>query len=546
MTQKFPSGFAQAEGVIGRPLQICEIDFEENAVKVCEDNLTQIQQNLTKLSEQLKLSDPDELRVCVISVMGMYRTGKSFLLDLLMRYLKTQGNITKFDPRAQWRMAENTYDVESFSWLVGEHVHKSSSGDALNNSNTSSSYAAGNAGKGDLDKVRISEGQNHDNERGFHWRSGIEKCTKGIWLWSKPFFIEQEVAVTGVDNNETTKTQPLAVLVMDTQGAWDSQMSSDHSACIFGITSLLSSKLIYNLQNRISEEKIDNLDYFTTFANLVVQEARENKMRVQRELKRASEGKKKVGNNPNLSDNLDDDDEDLDEEEDDGLGDLHFLVRDWEYFEDGWSLEQCTQQVTDHLMTHLDPGAVVVEERRATVDRLHNLFRSVNLCCLPHPGKMIPKPNWRGGVGDLDADFLYLLTHFLANLSHGEHPLKVTSPFGQELSASNFTRVVGELVSAFQSAKPNAVSLRQAFCNCESWRAKEEAIKNFDAEIEQALLSSGSGLREPSDVEQVIEEAKARHLQAFQCRIKALFGNDNNTGSEEERAKEEMLEAVFF
>lgn len=31
------------------------------------------------------------LQVAVISVMGMYRTGKSFLLDLLMRYLRASG-----------------------------------------------------------------------------------------------------------------------------------------------------------------------------------------------------------------------------------------------------------------------------------------------------------------------------------------------------------------------------------------------------------------------------------------------------------------------
>lgn len=27
-----------------------------------------------------------------------------------------------------------------------------------------------------------------------------------------------------------------------------------------------------------------------------------------------------------------------DEQDDPGLGDLHFLVRDWEYFEDDWEL----------------------------------------------------------------------------------------------------------------------------------------------------------------------------------------------------------------
>lgn len=93
------------------------------------------------------------------------------------------------------------------------------------------------------------------------------------------------------------------------------------------------------------QEKIDNLDYFTTFASVVIGEAR--------------------------------DAVDVDEDEEPGLGDLHFLVRDWEYFDDGWSLEQCTRQVSQHLMTHLDPNNVSVEERRETIQRLHNLFRSI-------------------------------------------------------------------------------------------------------------------------------------------------------------------------
>eukprot|EP00971_Amphidinium_carterae_P162750 3226795-Amphidinium_carterae.1 len=42
---------------------------------------------------------------------------------------------------------------------------------------------------------------------------------------------------------------------MDTQGAWDDSMTKDQSATIFGLTALLSSKLIYNIQNRMRGHK---------------------------------------------------------------------------------------------------------------------------------------------------------------------------------------------------------------------------------------------------------------------------------------------------
>ncbi len=95
------------------------------------------------------------------------------------------------------------------------------------------------------------------------------------------------------------------------------------------------------------------------------------------------------------------------------------------------------------------------------------MIAGVNLCCLPHPGPRIPKANWNGSVTDIDTDFLYLLTHFFANLSHGEYPLKVAAPLGQELTAKSFCRVVETLATAFKSARPDATSLRKAFVTCE-------------------------------------------------------------------------------
>ncbi len=95
------------------------------------------------------------------------------------------------------------------------------------------------------------------------------------------------------------------------------------------------------------------------------------------------------------------------------------------------------------------------------------LLTGVNLCCLPHPGPKVPKANWKGNVSDINIDFLYLLTHFFANLTHGEYPLKVSAPLGQELNVNSFCRVIEELTAAFRNAKPDAVSLRRAFVNCE-------------------------------------------------------------------------------
>ena len=144
---------------------------------------------------------------------------------------------------------------------------------------------------------------------------------------------------------------------------------------------------------------------------------------------------------------------------------------------------------------------MVIPDRRETIERLHNLFQSVNLCCLPHPGPQIPKSHWRGNVGDISTDFLYLLTHFFLNLTHGDHPLKVAAPLGQELTVGSFCRVVEELVDAFRGARPDAVSLRTAFVNCEVGAGGAAGGRRLAPAPARLLLSSGSFCRVAPSVE---------------------------------------------
>ena len=64
------------------------------------------------------------------------------------------------------------------------------------------------------DATHISEGAKGVScGRGFGWRSGKDKCTNGIWLWSKPFVLHD------------LKGRRIGVLLMDTQGAWDDKMT---------------------------------------------------------------------------------------------------------------------------------------------------------------------------------------------------------------------------------------------------------------------------------------------------------------------------------
>ena len=163
---------------------------------------------------------PKGMRVAVVSVVGAFRTGKSFLLTLILRYLRAAARSGAGGP-------------ESDAWLLEEGA-------------------------------KISEGNNNGGEGGdggpasFEWRGGRVRMTTGITVWSEPFL------VTGAGGEE------LAVIVLDTQGLFDNETPMGLTSCIFGLSTLMSSYQIYNVSNRIQEDNLQQLALFTEYGRMAV------------------------------------------------------------------------------------------------------------------------------------------------------------------------------------------------------------------------------------------------------------------------------------
>jgi atlastin len=135
--------------------------------------------------------------VAIVSVVGAFRSGKSFLLSLFLRYLYQDS------------------PPKGLSWLTA--------GGALREGNANLDASTNGA----------------KFNKSFHWRGGQERTTMGIWMWSQPFLRK------AADGSE------LYVLLMDTQGMFDNQSSLGLNACIFGLSALISSHQIYNVKARI-------------------------------------------------------------------------------------------------------------------------------------------------------------------------------------------------------------------------------------------------------------------------------------------------------
>lgn len=106
----------------------------------------------------------------------------------------------------------------------------------------------------------ILEGSETSKERsGFSYKGGSERNTQGIWLWSEPFVLP----------NKNVEGGRMCVLLMDTQGLFDGQTGQMLTTSIFGISTLLSSYQIYNIDKRLQEDNLQHLALFSEYSRVV-------------------------------------------------------------------------------------------------------------------------------------------------------------------------------------------------------------------------------------------------------------------------------------
>ncbi|XP_069673514.1 atlastin isoform X2 [Periplaneta americana] len=198
----------------------------------------------------------------------------------------------------------------------------------------------------------ISEWVGNEDEplEGFSWRGGSERDTTGILIWS-------EVFIADLPNGEQ-----VAVILMDTQGAFDSESTVRDCATVFALSTMLSSVQIYNLLHNIQEDDLQHLQLFTEYGRLALEDA---------------------GHTP--------------------FQKLLFLVRDWSF---------------PYEADYGCPGGEIILKRRLQLsDKQHPELQSLrkhirscfsNISCflMPHPGlKVATNPEFDGKLSDIESDF---------------------------------------------------------------------------------------------------------------------------------------------
>ena len=386
----------------GHAVKIIEIAEGDQTFSLNEDALKKILYDI-----------PEGTPIAIVSVVGAFRTGKSFILDFFLRYLKSgeQG-------------LDEAEDEPSQAWL-NEFILSGNQNADLNK------------GQDAMDASR----KRRINEGGFGWRSGKDRCTTGIWMWNQVF-------PRTLPNGEV-----VSVLLVDTQGMFDSTLGQMLTASIFGLSTLISSYQVYNVDKRIQEDNLQHLALFAEYGRVALTE------------ERALAGKGESAETP--------------------FQRLEFLVRDWQSFDDeGASLSVLRKDMNAYLEQVLENKDH--KDLKQVREQIAQCFEVVSCYLLPHPGLEVPNKSYDGAVDKIRPEFRRMLSDYVRHVFTQRlvpkriHGRSVTGP-----ELFNFIKAYCKL---FREAKifPEAKTLLAATAEANNRCAVELALKEYAAFMDQA------------------------------------------------------------
>jgi len=201
---------------VERAFRIISMAKDESSFILQEENLKIIMGEIKKLERYAN-------ELVIISVVGAFRTGKSFLLSMFIRYLE-------------------------YCESLGQEIPSDKRGEAkwLKNGKF---FSHGN--------IKNPE----KTEPGFAWAHGRDRTTTGMYMYGKPFLR----TIPGT-------TDKAVVLLMDTQGMFDMETTKVLTASIFGLSTLISSYQIMNVMNQLQENILQELHFFSGYSVAALRE----------------------------------------------------------------------------------------------------------------------------------------------------------------------------------------------------------------------------------------------------------------------------------
>lgn len=228
--------------------------------------------------------------------------------------------------------------------------------------------------------------------QGFKWRSGRFPETTGIWMWSKVY------------THDFQNGDKVAIILLDTQGIYDSTSDIKDSTTMFALSMMLSSVQCYNLMGQIQEDDLQQLHLFTQYGRFVLQQTHEKPFQK-----------------------------------------LVFIVRDWPYPAEinyGWS----GQNVTNELIGKNEQQTSAMQQLRTDID---DSFDDIDTFLLPHPGFIVAHgKNFTGHLRQIAPEFKEFVKQLVEPLFAPDN-LVVKKINGQQVRARDLVAFLQSYIQIF-------------------------------------------------------------------------------------------------
>lgn len=265
--------------------------------------------------------------------------------------------------------------------------------------------------------------------QGFEWRPGSTRNTVGILLWNEVFVMTKPGG------------EKVAVLLMDTQGTFDTETTLKDNTTIFSMSMLTSSVQVYNLMNNIKEDDLQHLQFFAEYGRLAQKEAAKTFQR------------------------------------------LLFLVRDWNY--------------PDEYKYGAEGGRAVIESRLKIKDgqpkeltelrkKIRSCFSEIDGFLMPHPGDKVARDsNFDGRLEHISEEFRAKLQELIPFILAPEN-LLVKEINGKKITCEVLMTLFKAYADKFQGNNlPEPASMLQATVVATNVNAVDKSRRFYMNEIKK-------------------------------------------------------------
>ncbi|CAJ0560633.1 unnamed protein product, partial [Mesorhabditis spiculigera] len=312
---------------------------------------------------------------------------------------------------------------------------------------------------------------------GIEFKNGPERHTIGIQVWDQIFV------------RKDTSGNEVAVLLLDTQGMFDTQSQLKHSTIIFMISLMLSSHFIFNKNGYLNAHDLVDMNVFVEMSQT---------------------GKQKVGQH------------------------LYFLMRNWGGDGDGFA-PQYLEQIRN--------ASSRTDDLKDKISGVFQAFDRVECYTVPAPGGAVTRANGSIKASDCDQDFLNHLCQFANHVVANVEPRRV---LGAQLAGGAFEAYVKNVLNHVTANSALCVNnALQATIDYSLRLAKDKAMAQFNAQLPTAIaLMGGDGTADTTlNARLATICAEAQNLAALKKEFEHKC-NEIRAQNSEKRRQHEQREAT--